>query len=173
MKREFILTICVLCLVCVLMLSSFMLFQLVVPFKYKNEIIEYSKEYGIKAEFVASVINAESRFDSQALSPKGAVGLMQLMFNTAKSFYDGDNFDKEVLLEPKENIKIGCKYLKYLFDKYNDEITVLACYNAGERVVSTWMNGFKKLEKTQIKYKETLNYIEKVQKYEKIYKFYF
>ena len=140
------------------------------PLKYKTEINYYSKKYGINKNLIASVICVESRFDKKAVSRKGAMGLMQLMPNTAKSFYEGDEFDKEMLLNEKINMDIGVKYLKYLFDKYNDEITVLACYNAGETVVNIWKGNDKCLKKAQIKYKETLNYVNKVQKCKKIYK---
>jgi len=96
---------------------------------------------------------------------------MQLMPQTAKSFYVGDDFDNKLLFNPKINIELGCLFLKYLFDKYDDEITVLACYNAGESNVLKWKKESKNLQKTQIKFVETKNYIEKVQKIKNIYKF--
>lgn len=174
MKKEFISTLMVIVGIFVFMFVSFSLVGKVFPFKYKNQIQTYAAENNLQEELVASIIFAESRFDKNAKSNKGAIGLMQLMPSTAKSFYESeDNFDNSILFEVEENIKIGTKYLRYLFDKYQDELTVLACYNAGETNVRSWIEGGEKLEKTQILYKETWNYVEKVQKHKKLYKIYF
>lgn len=171
-KKETTCTLLVLSAIFISMLSGFMFFRKLIPLDYKKEIVLYSNKNGLKAELVASVIYAESRFNKDAKSTKGAIGLMQIMPNTAKSFYNGD-FEQGVLYDAEENIKIGTTYLKYLFDKYQDEITVLACYNAGEKNVLEWMGTDKRLRKTQIRYSETLKYIEKVQKIKKIYKIYY
>jgi len=135
--------------------------------KYENVIINKGNKYEIDKNLIASIIYVESKFNKNAKSNKGAVGLMQLMPQTAKSFYVGDEFSEDILFKPEVNIEIGVKYLKYLFDKYQDEVTVLACYNAGEKVVLEWKGESKYLEKTQIGYKETLNYVKKVQKIKK------
>ena len=172
-KREMICTISILVIIFVSMVSGFFMMRKIIPIEYKSQIIKEAGQNGIEPEFIASVIFAESRFDKNAKSNKGAVGLMQLMPSTAKSFYKGENFSESMLYSASENIKIGSAYLKYLFDKYNDEVTVLACYNAGEKIVIKWINGESKLKKSQIEYKETLKYIEKVQKMKKIYKIYF
>ena len=74
-----------------------------------------------------------------------------------------------MLFDAELNIKIGTTYLKYLFEKYKDEVTVLACYNAGENNVISWLKGNKTLEKSQIAYRETQNYVEKVQKVKRYY----
>lgn len=159
---------CIVTLSCVVFLL-FLIFNFF-PVKYVKLIKEKSSNNGLSSGLVASIIFSESRFNKKAKSNKGAVGLMQLMPKTAKSFYFGEEtFKEEMLLEPKINIEIGCVYLKYLFDKYKDEVTVLACYNAGEKIVLEWMGDNASLEKTQIKYQETLNYVKKVQKMKKYY----
>ena len=145
-------------------------FNIIFPLKYKNLIKIYSLENSIDAELVASIICTESRYNKDAVSNKGAVGLMQILPTTAKNFSDGD-FEENDLFNPEYNLKIGLSFLKYLFGKYGDEVTVLACYNAGENVVIKWMEGEDKLEKSQIKYVETLNYVNKVQRLKKVYCF--
>lgn len=149
-------------------------FNILFPLKYKNLIEKYAGQENLSASFVASIIKAESNFNADAVSNKGAVGLMQLMPKTAKWIYEnngGNEFKEAMLLDPETNIYIGTKYLAYLFSKHQDEVTVLACYNAGEGAVSNWLNGGEALEKTQIEYGETRNYVSKVQNYQKIYKF--
>ena len=143
------------------------------PLKYKSEIVKYSKENNIEASFIASLIKTESRFNKNAVSNKGAVGLMQLLPSTAEWIYEkyyGTDFDEKMLYDPEMNIKIGTKFLAELFEKYDDKVMVLACYNAGEKVAKSWLKENKSLEKTQIEYKETQNYVSKVLSGEKIYK---
>lgn len=159
-----------LCLILSIILFGF---NIVYPFKYKNLIVKYCDEYALEYSLVASIIYSESRYKNDAVSSKGAIGLMQIMPTTAKSFYGGDDFELSLLYDPGINIEIGTKYLSYLFNKYNDETTVLACYNAGEGTVRKWMGENLCLEKTQIRYHETLNYVNKVQRTKKIYAYRF
>ena len=151
---------------------SFLFFDFLFPLKYKKFINEYASLNGIDNALVASIIKVESRFNNKAVSNKGAVGLMQLMPSTAKMFADqNQDFQYEnVLMDPSENIRLGTLYLNYLFQKYNDEITVLACYNAGEGTVLKWMDGDEYLKIAKIRYNETLNYVNTVRKLKKIYK---
>lgn len=154
---------------------SLVFFSSLFPLRYKALIKTYSAENNLDPAFVASLIKTESRFDKNAKSSKGALGLMQLMPSTASwiatSLLGYSKVDESDLFNPEVNIEIGTRYLRYLFEKYDDEVTVLACYNAGERVVCAWKEDSESLQKTQIKYKETLNYVEKVQNLRKIYDF--
>lgn len=87
----------------------------------------------IDPDFIASVIRAESGFDSRAVSKKGARGLMQLMPQTATQLGVTNSFD------PKANVEGGTKYLRELLEKYNyDVVKTLAAYNAGPQRVEQY-----------------------------------
>lgn len=156
------------------------------PLKYKEEIEEYSDMYNLPYELVASVINVESSFDENAKSSKGAIGLMQIKYSTAEyivEYYSSNenlttnNLEKanennlnltseNDLFNPKINIKIGCMYLRYLINKFSIVDTALASYNAGETRVRVWLSdsNYSQDSKTlyNIPYKETKNYVKKV-----------
>lgn len=148
-----------------------MFFNFLFPLKYKKEIKDISYSCGIDPAFVASIIKVESNYKKNAISSKGAVGLMQIMPSTALAFGYNDFKIEESLKDPLYNIMIGVLFLKYLFDKYGDEVTVLACYNAGEGSVIRWLNGEKKLSVDKIEYKETYDYVNRVIRLKKIYSF--
>ncbi|HLY19478.1 MAG TPA: lytic transglycosylase domain-containing protein [Bryobacteraceae bacterium] len=90
-----------------------------------------ARQNQLSPQLVHSVIRTESNYDPNAVSPKGALGLMQLIPATARRFGVTDVFD------PADNIQGGARYLKYLLDLYKgDEALALAAYNAGEGAVS-------------------------------------
>ena len=108
-----------------------------------------ARQNQISPQLVHSVIRAESNYDPNAVSPKGALGLMQLIPATARRFGVSDVFD------PADNIQGGARYLKHLLDLYNgDEALALAAYNAGEGAVSRY-GGVPPFPETQ-------NYVAKV-----------
>lgn len=110
----------------------------------------YAKEYGVEEELVVSVIKVESNYDVVAVSPVGAIGLMQLMPKTAE--YLG--VEAEYI---PENIKGGVKYLKECLSKNGEDIALaLATYNAGPGAVKKYSS--------IPPYRETQKYIEKVLK---------
>lgn len=89
-----------------------------------------ASEENFYPDFVLSVAKAESRFNSVAISQKGAFGLMQLMPTTAKRF-DVD------LCDPAGNVRGGIRFLRVLHEKYRNPLYILAAYNAGEDAVET------------------------------------
>jgi soluble lytic murein transglycosylase-like protein len=92
-----------------------------------------SAAYHLDPDLVNSVIHAESGFNSHAVSPKGALGLMQLMPDTANQLGVGNPFD------PEANVAGGSRYLRELLERYNfDLIKALAAYNAGTKRVEQY-----------------------------------
>jgi soluble lytic murein transglycosylase-like protein len=107
--------------------------------------------HDVEPLLVDSVIRVESNYNPYAISPKGAMGLMQLIPRTARRFGVSDTF------EPEQNIEGGVRYLKYLMQLYNgDERLALAAYNAGEGAVAKY--------KGIPPYPETQNYVYQVGK---------
>jgi len=141
------------------------------PQKYKLYVEKYSDEFGLDKLFVYSVIKAESDFNPKAKSNKGALGLMQLMPDTAEEAAGKlgiENFNKEMLLEPEINVRIGCYYLSFLMERYSQDIkTAAAAYNAGYNNVDKWlaqeMSDY--ITEEMIPFGETKKYINKIEKY--------
>jgi soluble lytic murein transglycosylase-like protein len=111
-----------------------------------------ASEEGVEAPLVHSVIQAESNYNSSAVSPKGAQGIMQLIPSTARRFGVGNAFNAE------ENIQGGVRYLKFLLEYYHGDYTKsIAAYNAGEGAVDKY-NGVPP-------YAETRGYVRTVAKH--------
>jgi soluble lytic murein transglycosylase-like protein len=122
------------------------------PKSYRHIIFTKSKEYEIEPSLVYAVIKVESNWDTKALSRSGAKGLMQLMPSTAKEMNVKNPFD------PEENIEGGIRYLKYLLDKFNGDITLaLAAYNAGPNKVRKF-RGVPPIKETKRYVKRVLSF---------------
>ncbi len=93
--------------------------------RWEPVVAPIAQKYGLEPEFVLKVIEAESGGNPQAVSPKGAIGLMQLMPATARALGVSDPFD------PVQNIEGGVRYLRHLIDRFGDLRLALAAYNAG------------------------------------------
>ena len=125
----------------------------------RHHMRDAAKTYNVDFELLQAIIVAESGFDPLAVSPKGAIGLMQLMPDTAKRF--GVNADKnksieQKLRDPKTNINAGAKYLRALINLFPGKLELaIASYNAGEGAVQKYGN-------TIPPYKETQNYVKTV-----------
>jgi soluble lytic murein transglycosylase-like protein len=113
-----------------------------------------ASRHNVPAAFVKSIVAAESNFDADAVSPKGAIGLMQLMPGTAQEY----GADPTV---PEQNVDAGTRYLRVLMDKYkryrNSLRRVIAAYNAGPGVVDRYRG--------VPPYKETRGYVTRVLSY--------
>lgn len=97
---------------------------------YADVIDEASRSFRVKPELLRAVIDVESGYNPRAVSDKGALGLMQLMPETAKRFSEGDMFN------PRDNVLAGAHYLRFLLDLFKDDVELtLAAYNAGENAV--------------------------------------
>jgi soluble lytic murein transglycosylase-like protein len=117
---------------------------------YEPLIRQHAGQHGLRPELVRAVIQVESAFNPRAVSPKGAMGLMQLMPATARLFGVIDPFN------PAENIRAGVSYLRQLLERYDqDERLALAAYNAGPAAVAKYGSKVPP-------YKETQNYVRKI-----------
>ena len=143
---------------------------------YSNYVEKYSKENNLDENLVYAIIKAESNFKEGAVSSSGAVGLMQLMETTADDVARKMNMDFKIdlLYQAEDNIKIGTKYYKTLYDKYKNNAVALMAYNAGSGNVDRWIQeGTIKSDGTDaenIPYKETNNYVRKILRDYEIYK---
>jgi len=117
---------------------------------YDSLIEEHAGNYAISPDLVRAVIQVESAFNARAVSPKGAMGLMQLMPATAAEHGVVDPFD------PAENIRGGVAYLRELLDRYDNQVELaLAAYNAGPGAVD-------KYGKQIPPYRETRDYVRRI-----------
>ncbi len=117
-------------------------------FPWSNLITRASARYKIPSELIAAVIHSESAFNTDAVSPKGAMGAMQIMPETAKHLGLENPFDAE------ENVMKGCAYLHRMMAKYNSLELALAAYHAGPGTVDRY-EGIPPYASTQ-------NYIQRV-----------
>lgn len=123
-----------------------------IPQEYDDIVSQASEVYGVSADLIHAIIEAESAYDSTAISKMGAAGLMQLMPDTAERYGVKDTFS------PVENINGGVKYLKFLLDHYHGNIELaVAAYNAGEGAVDRY-EGIPP-------YPETRAYVQRVVSY--------
>jgi soluble lytic murein transglycosylase-like protein len=114
---------------------------------------EAAREHGLDYELLQALIATESGFDADAVSPKGAVGLMQVMPATARGYGLADARRRPVtrqLVDARTNIQIGSRHLRRLLDKFPERLDLaLAAYNAGLRTVRRAGNQVPAIRETQ------------------------
>jgi soluble lytic murein transglycosylase-like protein len=129
---------------------------LIPPHQYIDDVFEISHEYNIDPLLLHAIAEVESHFNSKAVSPVGARGLMQIMPSTARRF--GMSDPKTQLFNPRDNLRICSNYLRTLHNLFGNNIPlILAAYNAGENAVIKYGN-------TIPPYNETQRYVAKVMK---------
>ena len=135
--------------------------------KYEPLVRQAAAEFSLDPALLKAVMAAESGFNPMAVSPRGAIGLMQITPETAHRYgVQGD--DKKTLMEkltdPKINIRLGARYLRDLMKMFpNEQHLALASYNAGEGSVQKYRN-------TVPPYPETHNYVHLVNQFYRLYK---
>ena len=133
------------------------LFHMADKILYDRMVNRIARTYGVESALLHAVISVESRYSPKAVSKAGAIGLMQLMPETAKRYGVVDPLD------PLQNLRGGARYLRYLLKKYNnDRNLALAAYNAGEASVAKYGNQIPP-------YPETTNYVPRVMGYYRKY----
>jgi len=130
------------------------------PLEYEHIVRGHARNYELDPALLAAVIYRESRFDADARSPSGAIGLMQLLPDTAKGIAvhtGGSRFRVRDLYDPEINVRYGSFYLRRLIVKYGDERSALAAYNAGQTNVDRWLEAGE-----EIQFPETRQYVDEV-----------
>ena len=125
--------------------------------RFTPEINRIAAQHRLDPALLHAVISAESAYNPWAVSPKGAMGLMQLMPGTADRFGVSNPYD------PVANMHGGARYLRWLLDQFNDTRLAVAAYNAGEGAVQRYGNQIPP-------YRETQNYVVKVLDYYQQYR---
>jgi peptidoglycan lytic transglycosylase len=130
------------------------------PLEYEHIVRGHAENYGLDPALVAAVIYRESKFDADARSDSGAIGLMQLLPDTAEGIAlntGGSKFRVRDLYDPEINVRYGSFYLRRLMRKYGDRRLALAAYNAGQANVDEWLAA-----DGEIAFPETREYVDGV-----------
>jgi soluble lytic murein transglycosylase len=138
------------------------------PLRYEQIVRGHARNYDLDPDLLAAVIYQESKFRADARSDSGAIGLMQLLPDTAKGIAvhtGGTAFRVADLYDPEINVRYGAWYLRHLLNKYGDERTALAAYNAGQENVDHWRRAGR-----GIVFPETRAYVKRVEELKKIYR---
>lgn len=177
MRKIILILMAILFVLLVILLNFKNIQKLIYRQDYSEYVERYAKEYNVEPLLIYSIIKAESNFDDEAVSSKGATGLMQLMDNTAKEIATNESLEyvsNESLFDPETNIKLGVKYFADLIAIFKNEAVALAAYNAGMGTVQGWIDkGTIKADGSDIEnipYNETNMYVRKILKDYDIYR---
>lgn len=123
--------------------------------RYQELVAEAAAAHGVEKALLNAVITVESGFNSRSVSPKGAIGLMQLMPKTAQRYGARDPFD------PRQNLLAGAKYLSELLVMFDNDLRLaLAAYNAGENAVLRFGRAVPPYRETQRYVPAVLRHLE-------------
>ncbi|MCP5423644.1 MAG: lytic transglycosylase domain-containing protein [Gammaproteobacteria bacterium] len=120
--------------------------------RFAPPIERIARQHQLEPALVHAVISAESGYNPRAVSSKGAMGLMQLMPDTARRFGVTDPFD------PEANIQGGVRYLRWLLNQFNSIKLAVAAYNAGENAVIRYRNNIPPYDETRIYVFRVINF---------------
>jgi len=147
-----------------------------VPAEYRAHINAYAARNNLEPSLIKAMIKIESKFNPDAVSRRGARGLMQIMPATAREIAENfniENYNVEMLFDPEINIMFGAYYIRMLLNMFDGNLNMaLAAYNAGMGNVEQWKykNPMVEFEPSEIPFKETRGYVRKVQNAYKFYK---
>ncbi|OGF50865.1 MAG: hypothetical protein A2231_10985 [Candidatus Firestonebacteria bacterium RIFOXYA2_FULL_40_8] len=177
-KKIIILSAVLVVLTVILFLVSDWFWTALSPITHNVLLEKYSKEYKLDPLLVAAIIKSESTFNPIAVSEKGAVGLMQLMPDTAEEMAHELNVDFvniEDLYNPEINIHLGYYYMVKLLKRYNGNMVfALAAYNAGTKNADEWIKNYRGDPDRAIAvigFPETRKFVKEVQSTYEIMKF--
>ena len=169
MRKIILILIIIIISLILILLNINNILKLVYRQDYSEYVEKYAKENNIDSLLVYAIIKAESNFDDDAVSNKGAMGLMQLMDETAKEVATNELMEynsEETLYNPEKNIQIGVKYFADLKEIFGNDAISIAAYNAGMGTVNSWIEeGIIKVDGSDIEnipYKETNMYVRKI-----------
>jgi len=137
------------------------------PLEYEEILRAHGRNYDLDPALLAAVVYVESRFDPDAESAAGAIGLMQLLPDTAKGIAlrtGGASFVVDDLRDPEINVRYGSWYLHHLRDRYGDLELALAAYHAGQGNVDRWRSAG-----AGIVFPETRRYVDEVSRLRRVY----
>lgn len=137
------------------------------PLEYEQIVRGHARNYDLDPALLAAVVYVESRFDPNAESAAGALGLMQLLPETAKGIAartGGDRFLVADLRDPEINVRYGSWYLAHLERRYHDVRLALAAYHAGQGNVDDWIR-----DAAGIAFPETRDYVDEVERVRRVY----
>jgi soluble lytic murein transglycosylase len=137
------------------------------PLEYEQIIRAHADNHDLDPALLAAVVYVESRFDPNARSAAGAIGLMQLLPDTAEGIAvrtGGHRFVVADLRDPEINVRYGSWYLDHLRERYDDTRTALAAYHAGQGNVDAWLRDGGRIE-----FPETRRYVDEVTRLRKVY----
>lgn len=159
-----------------LIFSGSVLYGRLFPLEYEEVIEKYAAEYEVDPYLVYGLIHTESRFQTYAISPAGAMGLMQITPETGEFIakrLQMEDYEESMLYVPEVNIRMGIYYLSYLEESFPVKETRLAAYNAGPNRVKGWLDDSNVGSGGvlhSIPFEETRNYVERVTFRETIYR---